>query len=58
MTLFSPTVSYPAIAMHDRPDSSDTAFAVWASVVLMGLAIVAVALGMSPAPDPAIFVLS
>jgi hypothetical protein len=56
MTLSSPTVSYPPIAIHDRPDLSDTAVVVWASIVLMGLAIVAVAL--LPALDPAIFVLS
>jgi hypothetical protein len=55
MTLFSPTVLYPPIAMDDRRNSSDIAFGVWASIVLTGLAIVAIALGVAPVVDPTIF---
>jgi hypothetical protein len=55
MTLFSPTVLYPPIAMHDRRNSSDIAFGVWASVALIGLAIVSVALGVPPVVDPTMF---
>ncbi len=59
MTLFSPIVSYPPIAKHDRPDWSDTDLGVWASIVLIGLlAIISIALGMSPVIDPGIFLLS
>jgi len=55
MTLFSPTVLYPPIATRDRRISSDITFGVWASVVLIGLAIVSVALGVAPLVDPAMF---
>jgi hypothetical protein len=55
MTLFSPTVLYPPIAMHDRRIFSDIVFGVWASTVLIGLAIVSVALGVAPIVDPTIF---
>jgi hypothetical protein len=55
MTLFSPTVLYPPIAMRDRRISSDIVFGVWASTVLIGLAIVSVALGIAPIVDPTIF---
>jgi len=55
MTLFSPTVLYPPIAVHDRRISSDIVFGVWASTVLIGLAIVSVALGVAPIIDPTIF---
>ncbi len=55
MTLFSPTVLYPPIAMQDRRISWDIAFGVWASTVLIGLAIVSVALGVAPVVDPTTF---
>lgn len=55
MTLFSPTVLYPPIAVRDRRISSDIAFGVWALTALIGLAIVSVALGVSPIVDPTIF---
>jgi hypothetical protein len=55
MTLFSPTVLYPPIAMHDRRVSSDIAFGAWAAVVLIGLAIVSVTLGVAPVVDPTMF---
>jgi hypothetical protein len=55
MTLFSPTVLYPPIATRDRRISSDIVFGVWASVVLIGLAILSVALGAVPLADPMIF---
>jgi hypothetical protein len=38
--------------MRDLRISSDIAFGVWASVVLIGLAIVSVALGSAPVVDP------
>jgi hypothetical protein len=55
MILFSPTVLYPPIAARDRRISSDIIFGAWASVVLLGLAIAAVALGVAPLADPTIF---
>lgn len=55
MTLFSPTVLYPSIAMQDRRVSSDIAFGAWAAVVLIGLAIVSVTLGVAPVVDPTMF---
>jgi hypothetical protein len=55
MTLFSPKVLYRRIAIRDRRISSDTAFGVWASVVLIGLAIVSVTLGVAPVVDPTPF---
>jgi hypothetical protein len=58
MTLFSPTVLYPPIATHDRLASSDIAFGVWASVVLLGLAMLSVALGIAPLADPVILLAS
>src|SRR5215468_8495829 len=58
MTLFSPTISYPPISMHDRPNSPDVASAVWASIVVIGLAIAAVALGIASVVDPAVLLLS
>jgi len=54
MTLFSPTVLYPPIAMHGRLDSSDIAFAVWASIVLIAMAMLSVAVGATPIVDPQI----
>jgi hypothetical protein len=46
------TVYSPAGAQK----SSDIGFVVWASIVLIGLAILSIALGVAPAADPAIFV--
>jgi hypothetical protein len=46
---------YPPIATRDRRISSDIVFGVWASVVLIGLAILSVALGAVPLADPMIF---
>ncbi|HLK83631.1 MAG TPA: hypothetical protein VKT99_19365 [Xanthobacteraceae bacterium] len=58
MTLFSPTVLYPPVATRDRPASADIAFGVWASIILIGLAILSVALGVAPVADPSAFTLS
>jgi hypothetical protein len=55
MPLFSPTVLCPPIATRDRRISSDIVFGAWASVVLIGLAILSVALGAVPVADPTIF---
>jgi hypothetical protein len=56
MTLFSPTVLYPPIATHDRLSfSGEIAFGVWASVILLGLAMLSAALGVAPLADPVIF---
>jgi hypothetical protein len=40
--------------VHDRRNPSDLAFGAWASIALIGLAVVSVALGRAPV-DPAIF---
>jgi hypothetical protein len=55
MAFCSSTSLYRRIPMHDRRDSSDIAFVVWASTILIGLAVAAVALGVVPAENPAIF---
>jgi hypothetical protein len=56
MTLFSPTVSCPPNATHDRLSfSRDIAFGVWASVILPGLAMLSVAPRVAPLADPVIF---
>jgi hypothetical protein len=55
MTLLSPTLLYPTIAMHARRSSSDIVFGVWASIVLTGLALISVALGIAPVVDPTLF---
>ena len=52
MTLFSPTVLYPPTARLGRLNSSDIAFSVWASITLIGLALLSVALGLAPIVDP------
>jgi hypothetical protein len=57
MTLFSPTVLYRRIAMRNQRISPDT-FGVWASVILIGLAIVSVILGVAPVVDPTPAILS
>lgn len=54
MTLFSPTIFYPLVAKHDRVNSSDLAFGVWASIILIALAILSIALGITPIVDPQI----
>jgi hypothetical protein len=41
--------------MQDRQNSSEIAFGVWASIVVIGLAIVSVALGVAPIVDQTIF---
>jgi hypothetical protein len=43
---------------HDRRNRPDLAFAVWATIVLTGLAIVSVALGVAPVEDPTITILA
>ncbi len=55
MTLFSPTALYPPIATHDRLASADIAFGVWASIILIALAMLSVALGVAPIVDPEIW---
>jgi hypothetical protein len=54
MTLFSPTVLYPPIARHGRLNSTDIAFGVWASIILIALAMLSVAVGVVPVVDPQI----
>jgi hypothetical protein len=54
VTLFSPTILYPPLATHDRLNSSDIAFGAWASIILIALAMLSVALGMVPIVDPEI----
>jgi hypothetical protein len=52
VTLFSPTALYPPIATHDRlVDSADIAFGVWASIILIALAMLSAALGVAPIVD-------
>jgi hypothetical protein len=41
--------------VQDRKNSSEIDFGVWASIVLIGLAIVSVASGVVPVVDPTIF---
>jgi hypothetical protein len=53
----SSTIPYRHVQIQDRRASSDFAFGVWASIVLIGLAIISVALGTAPIADPAIFIL-
>jgi hypothetical protein len=55
MTVFLSTTLYPPIPIHDRLDSSDIVFGVLVSLILIGLAIVSVALGVAPLADPPIF---
>jgi len=55
MVILSSTAAYSSIPVHDRRNSSDIAFGVWASIVLIGLAIVSIALGVAPVADPLIF---
>jgi hypothetical protein len=54
VTLFSPTALYPPIAPHDRLDSADIAFGVWASIILMAFAMLSAASGVAPIVDPEI----
>jgi hypothetical protein len=54
VTLFSPTILYPLVAKHDRVNSADLAFGVWASIILIALAMLSIALGMTPIVDPQI----
>jgi hypothetical protein len=54
VTLLSPTVLYPPIAAHDRLASTDIAFGVWASIILIALAMLSAALGVAPIVDPEI----
>jgi hypothetical protein len=55
MTLFSSTILYPRVSKQDRQNLSEIGFGVWASIILIGLAIVSVALGVAPVVDPTIF---
>jgi hypothetical protein len=41
--------------MQGRQNSSEIDFGIWASIVLIGLAIVSVASGVAPVVDPTIF---
>jgi len=50
-----PATSNPRAPTHERRNPSDLAFAIWAAIVLTGLAIVSVALGVAQGVDPAIF---
>jgi hypothetical protein len=58
MTVFSPAISYPPIRTHDRRNSSDIVFGVWVSIAVIGLAIVAAALGAALVIDPVVPILS
>ena len=55
MALFSPTFLHRPIATHEHLDSSEITFGAWTSIILAGLAIVAVTLGMARVVDPTIF---
>ena len=54
MTRFSPTVLYPPVATNDHLKSFDIVFGAWASIALIALAMLSVALGVAPVVDPAI----
>jgi hypothetical protein len=41
--------------MRRKQKSNDVAFVVWAVIILVGLALLSVALGVAPLADPAIF---
>ena len=56
VTLFSTTDLHPPVATHNRRISSDIAFGVWASIVLIALAMLSVAVGVLPVVDPQICV--
>jgi hypothetical protein len=55
MVILSSTFAYLPLPMPDRRNSPDTAFGVWATIALFGLAIVSVALGFAPLGDPLVF---
>jgi hypothetical protein len=55
MTLFSSTILSRRVPIQDRQKSCEIDFGVWASIVLIGFAIVSVALGVAPVVDPTIF---
>jgi len=55
MTLFSSTILSWRVPMQGRQNSSEIDFGIWASIVLIGLAIVSVASGVAPVVDPTIF---
>jgi len=42
-------------AMRDRKKRTDIIFVVWAAIILVGLALLSIALGVAPLADPAIF---
>ena len=54
MAFFSPALLYPPTARHDRLISSDIAFGVWGSIILVALALISVASGVAPVADPVI----
>jgi hypothetical protein len=55
MILFSPTFLYPPVATkHDHLKSFDITFGVWASIILIALAMLSIALGVAPLVDPQI----
>ena len=55
MALFSLTVLYPPMATHNRLSSADTAFGVWASIILIALATLSISLGIAPIVDPGVY---
>ncbi len=48
-------IPYSSARFDDRQNLSDVAFAVWATIALIGLTIVSVALVVATDVDPAIF---
>jgi hypothetical protein len=56
MALFSSKAQSPRVPLHNGRDSPDIAFAAWASIILIGLAILSVVTGIAPVADPAIFI--
>jgi hypothetical protein len=56
MVILSSTIAYSSIPVHDQRNSSDVAFGAWASIILIGLAVVSAALGVAPLVDPLVVV--
>jgi len=54
MALFSLKAQSQRVRLQDRRASPDIAFAVWTSIILIGLAILSVASGVAPITDPEI----
>ncbi len=53
MTMFSEATLFSQIRMGDRYGSSGTAFALVATLILVGLAVLSIVSGVAPAADPA-----